>query len=270
MKLLDGWWAELTPAHRILDMGCGGGSFPHHFAGHNVIGIDVDFHSLTGPRAIPAVCTPSHTLPFAPATFDLVICHNSLEHISEVTATLLEIRRILKPTGRLFISVPDGTSLSDRLYRFLFCGGGHVQQFTFTDIQSRVESNTGLTLAGSQEQLSSFAFLQHRNFLPRPLGPLPGPFPRRMRWLSLLPTWLFNLTRLSLVLTTRAIDTLTRTHLSRYGWGILFSPHSTSITTEPACPNVCFSCGAAITHPTPTTNFTYHCPYCHTLNPLFS
>lgn len=45
-------------------------------------------------------------LPFADSTFDGVICLNALHHMPDYTATLREIRRVLKPGGRAVFSEP--------------------------------------------------------------------------------------------------------------------------------------------------------------------
>ncbi len=45
-------------------------------------------------------------VPFAGAQFDLVICTQVLEYVSDPAAVIAEIYRILKPGGRLLLSVP--------------------------------------------------------------------------------------------------------------------------------------------------------------------
>jgi SAM-dependent methyltransferase/DNA-directed RNA polymerase subunit RPC12/RpoP len=272
MRLLERWLRELLPTQRILDLGCGAGSLPAQLAGMRVIGVDVDPKELARNPDLACVCAESHRIPFASGSFDFIVCHHSLEHIRDVLATIEEIRRVLSPEGRLFVSVPDGASASDRLYRLLFCGGGHWQRFSFKDVVSSIESGTGLRLAGSRELATSFNFVEKRNFIPAPYGRLPGPLPRRMRWLGRLPGWCFSGARLLLNLGTRLADRCFSTNLSRYGWALAFAPEAGDSETEPACSNVCMSCGATVEQAREgqVTRFFYRCPHCSTLNFLFT
>jgi SAM-dependent methyltransferase len=48
------------------------------------------------------------------ALFDEVIIWHVLEHLSDPRGTLIEIRRILKPGGRLIVAVPNYSSLQSR------------------------------------------------------------------------------------------------------------------------------------------------------------
>jgi SAM-dependent methyltransferase len=210
-------------------------------------------------------------LPFRDDSFDLVICHHSLEHVADLDDVIHEIRRVLSPRGRLYVSVPDGTSFSDRLYRYLFAGGGHVQRFTYSRMVGLMESELHLHLASSTELFSSFNYIDGRNFQPAPAGPLPGPFPRRMRLLGTLPAWALTAFKFLLNVVTRAVDRHFHTTLSRYGWAFAFEPNPTeSIHTE-SSRNVCMGCGAvpAASEMRQISRFFYRCPTCSRLNPRF-
>jgi SAM-dependent methyltransferase len=271
MRMLERWLAEFSPSQRILDLGCGSGSLPAQTAGLKVAGIDVDAKALAMNTSFPVACAESHRLPFAGRSFDLVICHHTLEHFRDVTGTIREIRRVLQPQGRLFVTVPDGRSFSDRLYRFLLCGGGHFQCFTLESIVGEVESGTGLHLAGWKELSTSFIFVDKRNFVPAPRGRLPGPLPRRMRWAGTLPSWFFSSLRIFLNLATRLGDRLFSTRLSRYGWALAFTPSKGRPEQEPATLNVCMFCGAGFDdEPLERIGrFRYRCPHCLGANYLF-
>jgi len=271
MRLLERWLRELSPSQRVLDLGCGAGSLRTQSAGLNVIGVDIDPKELARNRDLPAACAESHRLPFANGSFDLIVCHHAMEHFRDAPAAIREIRRVLKTQGRLYMSVPDGTSFTDRLYRLLLCGGGHFQRFTFESVVSAVESGTSLHLAASRELFSSFIFVDKLNFVPAPRGRLPGPMPRRMRWLGRMPHWFFSSSRWLLNIGTRLADRCFSTALSRYGWSLAFSSEIQSPETEPGCSNVCMSCGAGMDQ-TPTKRIAgllYRCPYCSSLNPRF-
>jgi SAM-dependent methyltransferase len=272
MRLLDRWIGELTPVQRILDLGCGPGSLQAQLAGLNVIGVDVDPAGLVQNRALPGACAESHRLPFASRSFDLVICHHSMEHFSDASGAIREIRRVLKPDGRLFVSVPDGGSFSDGLYRLLLCGGGHLQRFSLEGAVSGIEGGTGLRLAGSKELFTSFIYVDRQNFVPAPRGRLPGPLPRRMRWLGHLPGWTFAGARLLLNVGSRLTDRCFSTTLSRYGWALAFAPETNSLERESGWLNVCMACGAGFEQ-VPTERVAvvfYRCPHCSTLNFRFA
>lgn len=277
MRLFERWLTELRPSQRILDLGCGAGSLRAQMEGLNVIGADVDRRELARNPSLAGACAESHNLPFADHSFDLVICHHSLEHIRELQPTLAEIRRTLKTEGRLFVSVPDGNSASDRLYRLLFCGGGHWQRFGFEDLVGTIEQHTGLHLAGWKELSTSFNFIDRRNFIPAPRGCATGPLPRRMRWLGLLPGWFFAGARLSLNFGSRFLDRCLPARFSRYGWALAFDSCSVSAEAElpeaeQHCLNVCMSCGANVEQARDgrVARLLYRCPYCSTLNLLFA
>ena len=68
-------------------------------------------------------------MPFGSAAFDLVVSNHSLEHFVELEPTLREIGRVMRPGGTLYIAVPNTATLSDRIYRWLARGGGHVNPF---------------------------------------------------------------------------------------------------------------------------------------------
>ncbi len=271
MRLLERWLSELSPAQKILDLGCGAGSLRAQLAGLNVTGVDVDPKELARNRSLSAACAESHSLPFASGSFDLVICHHSLEHVGDVPGTIREIRRVLKPEGRLFVSVPEGSSFSDGLYRLLMCGGGHLQRFALENLVGAIEAGTGLHLAGSRALSSSFIFVDKRNFLAAPRGPLKGPLPRRMRWLGHLPGWCFGTARVSLNLASRLADSLLATGLSRYGWALAFAPKAGLPEVERGSLNVCMSCGAGSDEPSDrVARVLYRCPNCSGLNFLFT
>jgi SAM-dependent methyltransferase len=272
MRLLERWLSELSPSQKILDLGCGAGSLRAQLERLNVIGVDVDPKELAHNRDLSSACAESHSLPFASRSFDLVICHHSLEHFRDVPRVIREIRRVPKPNGRLFVSVPDGRSFGDRLYRLLLCGGGHFQRFDLESVVCAIESGTGLHLAGWRELFTSYIFVDKRSFVPAPRGRLPGPMPRRMRCLGHLPYWCFDAMRLFLNLGSRLADRCFSTRLSRYGWALAFGPEAKPPEAEPGCLNVCMSCGAALDQARAEriARLLYRCPYCSSLNFLFA
>ena len=84
-------------------------------------------------------------MPFPAEAFDAIVSNHSLEHFVELEATLREIGRVIKRGGVLYVAVPDASTLTDRIYRWLARGGGHVNAFRAPrDVIDPVEKLTGL------------------------------------------------------------------------------------------------------------------------------
>lgn len=100
----------------LLEIGCGPGGFlaPLQKWGR-VFGLDIahDAMKYCKSRGHDNVLTASgHEMPFEPQSFDFVGLFDTIEHIPDDEAVLHEIRRIMRPDGTLFISVPA--------YQFLY------------------------------------------------------------------------------------------------------------------------------------------------------
>ena len=50
---------------------------------------------------------PDGTVPLGHGEVDLVWCSEVLEHVADTTSFLTEARRVLKPGGRILVTVPD-------------------------------------------------------------------------------------------------------------------------------------------------------------------
>jgi 2-polyprenyl-3-methyl-5-hydroxy-6-metoxy-1,4-benzoquinol methylase len=105
--------AEARPGERVLDLGCGAGRFLAALreAGAEPVGVEIAEAALERartnvPDADVRLLEPDGTIPAAHGEFDLVWCSEVLEHIPDVGAALFEVRRALKPGGRLLATVP--------------------------------------------------------------------------------------------------------------------------------------------------------------------
>jgi len=103
----------LAGADAVLDAGCGSGGFLHWLvdrgsfrsvAGIDVAGAAVELARKRVPGADLRVA-PLAAIPFDDASFDLVICNDVLQHVdeSELARSLSELRRVLRPEGRLLL-----------------------------------------------------------------------------------------------------------------------------------------------------------------------
>jgi len=95
---------------RLLDVGCGrSATFLHSIANRISEGVGIDFKVRT--ESVSNISTiQTHIedeLPFADASFDVVTMLAVLEHIEDDVSIIAEIHRVLKPRGRLILTVPS-------------------------------------------------------------------------------------------------------------------------------------------------------------------
>jgi len=248
--------APLRPGARVLDLGAGSGSFSTERGDLAVVRADLA-PPRTGAPSGPGgayVLADAARLPFAPGAFDLVISHHSLEHFAELDAALREIGRVTAPSGGLFIAVPDAGTLTDRIYRWLGKGGGHVNAFRSPDEVVRlVERWTGLKHRGTCALSSGLSFLNAHNFI--------APPPRKIalfafgneRFLAVF-VWLL-----------RWLDRRLGAGLSRYGWAFYFGNAAPPEDGRPWI-NVCVRCGAGHPEALLGNRWAYRCPDCGGFN----
>jgi len=110
----------------ILDVACGTGDLSlslFESTGARVIGTDFcrPMLSLAAgklPRQIPLVEGDALSLPFKEGTFDVVTIAFGLRNLSDISSGLRELRRILKPKGR--VAVLEFSRPSNSVLRMLF------------------------------------------------------------------------------------------------------------------------------------------------------
>jgi SAM-dependent methyltransferase len=165
----------------VLDLGSGPGSL--ETTGYGVFHIKVDLelqHVPTG-RFVQA---DASNLPFKASVFDAILCNHSLEHFPDLFRSLGEIGRVLKSNGVLYISVPFSESVTDRLYRWLSEGGGHVNQFkSAEEVERIVVRSTGLSLTAMRPLCTSLSFLNPANS-PKTAAAKTPVSPQRLRAVS--------------------------------------------------------------------------------------
>ncbi|MBM4464818.1 MAG: class I SAM-dependent methyltransferase [Chloroflexi bacterium] len=101
---------HITPETKVLDAGCGRAGVIGLFrdkAGLTV-GLDADLASLCDNVGLhQAVLGRLAALPFATASFDLVISSWVIEHLPEPERAFAEIARVLRPGGRFIFLTPN-------------------------------------------------------------------------------------------------------------------------------------------------------------------
>lgn len=136
--------ACLPPGGRVLDVGCGSGLLLAQLSGHAGYRAGVELSAtaaseaaLVADRVVNSPVTAP--LPFAPASFDVVVCADILEHLPDPSAALEVVATLCRPGGAVVISVPNVANWQARLrllrgvWRYEPTGlfdSGHLRFFT--------------------------------------------------------------------------------------------------------------------------------------------
>jgi len=95
---------------RILEVGSGGCGLSFNFGG-DVIGVDPladDLRQLfpwQRTSKVPTIAAEGENLPFADASFDIVLSDNVIDHAEDPQRIVDEMARVLKPGGLLYFTV---------------------------------------------------------------------------------------------------------------------------------------------------------------------
>ena len=126
---------------RILDVGCGTGANLKMLAAYGEAeGVDISSQAIEfcHERGLDSVKLGAiEQLPYADASFDLVTALDVIEHLDDDHVGLREIRRVLRPDGRVLLFVPA----------FMFLWGvqddvsNHRRRYTLPSLLSAVEAS---------------------------------------------------------------------------------------------------------------------------------
>ena len=104
----------VSPGDRVLDLGCGEGSFAAALvaAGAQVTMADVAEGALqraraAASRAASVLLDEGAPLPFGDGDFDLAWCGETLEHAADAAGLAAGLRRVLRPGGTLLATTPN-------------------------------------------------------------------------------------------------------------------------------------------------------------------
>jgi SAM-dependent methyltransferase len=159
----------LRAGDRVLDLGCGGGRHAYECfrRGARVVALDLNandlsavngmFYAMRAAGEVPdaaramAVRGDAYHLPFPDGAFDVVIASEILEHIPRDHDAIAEAVRVLRPGGRLAVTVPRWWpervcwALSDAYHEV---EGGHVRIYRGDELVTRLE-DAKLVAAGT-------------------------------------------------------------------------------------------------------------------------
>ncbi|MDR0743228.1 MAG: class I SAM-dependent methyltransferase [Tannerella sp.] len=92
---------------RLLDFGCGSKPYKYLFKHvREYVGIDVENEGHSHQNENVDIYYDGENLPFNDETFDSILSNEVLEHVPNINGSLAELNRILKPGGKILITVP--------------------------------------------------------------------------------------------------------------------------------------------------------------------
>jgi SAM-dependent methyltransferase len=109
---------QLSSSSSVLEIGCGSGGYAVHLAkriGCQVLGLDINSDGIRNAKALAEKdklrarvkleqCDVSQRLPVEDNAFDAIYSNDVLCHIPRRSQVLSDLRRVLKPGGRLLFS----------------------------------------------------------------------------------------------------------------------------------------------------------------------
>ena len=136
--------AHVQPTDRVLDVATGTGHTAFAFAPHvrEVIATDLTPEMLVEGRRmkdedgiinVEFQLADAHDLPFEDESFDVVTCRRAAHHFTDIRRALREMRRVLRPGGRLVIddrSVPEDDFVDATLNRLdVLHDHSHIREY---------------------------------------------------------------------------------------------------------------------------------------------
>ena len=171
----------------LLDVGCGGGLFLGLLRkrGFEVVGLDVSWEAARVAwqrQHAPAVCGTLDRAPLRAGSFACVTMFHVLEHLPDPRTFLITAARLLQPSGRLVLQVPNAASWQSRLFGAAWNGVDvprHLYDFRDCDLEKLVEG-CGFAIV----RRKYFSLRDNPAGLASSLAPALDPMARRVRKLE--------------------------------------------------------------------------------------
>lgn len=151
--------SQLDHGETLLDIGCGTGIFANQakVKYENVYGIDIAEKPVEMAISIgvnASVCNlNTEKLDFKDGMFDAVTMLSTIQYFYDLNQVCSEIKRVLKPNGKLFITFPNMRTYW-RIYKLLITGrfpkvskdafgydGGTLHYFCYRDVKALMEDH---------------------------------------------------------------------------------------------------------------------------------
>ena len=140
---------------RVLDIGCGAGNMAHHLAHYGqVVGVDLYAKPLevARTRGLEVHEGAADDLPFDDKSFDLATLLDVVEHVPNEHGVFGECQRVLKPGGKLLVTVPALMWLwshNDVI-------NAHQRRYTRAELKQKLEHHGLRVLAASYNNFFVF------------------------------------------------------------------------------------------------------------------
>lgn len=166
---------QLSSSCSVLEIGCGSGGYAVHLAkgtGCQVLGLDINADGVRNAKALAekdrlgAVkfeqCDVSQRLPIEDNAFDAIYSNDVLCHIPRRSQVLSDLRRVLKPGGRLLFS--DALIVGGLVSHEEIATRSSIGMYFFSPPgeNERLIKQSGLKLIEARDTTNSAALLSKR------------------------------------------------------------------------------------------------------------
>lgn len=120
--------SSISDGARVLDAGAGDSPYRKYFTGASYEAADICLRDAHKYSHVQHVCDLT-AIPVEDGRFDLVLCTQVLEHVSQPQKVLHELWRVLKPGAHLWISAPlffEEHEIPHDYFRFTQYGWRHL------------------------------------------------------------------------------------------------------------------------------------------------
>ena len=161
-KFVEGMYDALvkeiqkSESGRILDVGCGNGNLFTLLPDgkYELYGVDfsknmIDEAKMNCKLQATFSVADAESLPFDDDSFDMIVCNASFHHYTRPDDVLKEMRRVLKPSGKLLIGDPYVPGIARPLINVLikFSDKGDYHFYGFNEMQELFLKNEFIPLS---------------------------------------------------------------------------------------------------------------------------